>query len=288
MTEIPEHLLKRSKSAKQGKSGDDAGEPSTEASTTAVTPTAGAAAPAGQPPALVKAAASIGPDRAPAPAKPEPTYITAAKTRKKMPIWAMGMVFALPIWAWIYAGTMQQQEVEDVLFVESAELYTGAGGCAGCHGAGGGGGMGYAFTDGELIATFPEPIDTMVHIARGSGAINGEQYGDPDRSGGARVAGQRGNMPAYEGSLSVEQLEAIVFHERIALAGEALDSPEYIEWEIELREKLETGESNPIDLELLLSCANPEYTPGATGAPEDPEECPGPPSAGGEEAAMGG
>ncbi len=289
MTEIPEHLLKRSKKAKGGSSADDA-----SSGGAAVTPAASAAAtPAGVPPALVKAAASMSPDKAPEPEKPVPAYIAAANARKKMPIWAMGLVFALPIWAWIYAGTMQQQAQEDTFFIDAAEVYTVEGGCAGCHGAAGGGGTGYQFSGGEIMKTFPEPIDQMVHIARGSAAISGETYGDPARDGGARVAGQRGVMPAFDGAngLSLEHLELVVYHERHILGGEELLTEEYIAWEEELREKIESGESHPLDaaaLELLLSCANPEYTPGATGTPEDPEECPGPKAAEGDEAAMEG
>ncbi len=235
----------------------------------------------------------MSPDKPAAPAKPVPAYIAAAHARKKMPIWAMGLVFALPIWAWIYAGTMQEQPSEDTFFIDAAEVYNVEGGCAGCHGAGGGGGTGYQFSDGEIMKTFPEPIDQMVHIARGSGAIDGEQYGDPNREGGAHISGQRGVMPAFAGAngLSLEHLELVVYHERHILGGEELTTEAYIAWEEELREKIESGESRPIDdavLELLLSCANPEYTPGATGTPEDPKECPGPKAAEGEEAAMGG
>ncbi len=287
MTEIPEHLLKRSKKAKSGASGDADAPPPSDA----VTPAASAApAPSGVPPALVKAAASMSPDKPAPPAKPVPAYMAAANARKKMPIWAMGLVFALPIWAWIYAGTMQERPSEDTFFIDAAAVYTVEGGCAGCHGAGGGGGSGYQFSGGEIMMTFPEPIDQMVHVARGSGAIAGEGYGDPDRPGGQHVAGQRGVMPAFN-TLSLEHLELVVYHERHILGGEEALTPEYIAWEEALREKIDSGASTPIDdaaMELLLSCANPDYTPGATGAPEDPEACPGPKSAGGDESAMGG
>ncbi len=129
------------------------------------------------------------------------------------------------------------------------------------------------------MKTFPAPIDQMVHIARGSAAINGQQYGDPAREGGARIAGQRNVMPAFQDSLSLEHLELVVFHERHILGGEELDSEEYIAWEQALRAKIEAGDSTPITdeiFQMLLSCANPEFTPGATGTPSDPAACPGP------------
>jgi hypothetical protein len=289
VTEIPEHLLKRSKSAKTGKTGGDDAPATSEA---AVTPAAAAApAASGQPAALAKAAAAIGPDKAPPPAKPVPAYIAAANARKKMPIWAMGLVAALPLWAWIYAGTMQEQAVEDFFFIDAAEVYNVEGGCAGCHGAAGGGGTGYQFSNGEVVKTFPDPIDQMVHVARGSAAIAGQQYGDPAREGGAHVAGQLGVMPSLQNGLSLEHLELVIFHERVVLSGEDATSEAYVLWEEELRQKIESGASTQITdevLTMLLSCANPEYTPGATGDAANPEECPGPKASADGEAAMGG
>lgn len=276
MTEIPEHLLKRSRNAKNGPvsdTGADLGTNGTAATTlTGATPEA---VPAG----IAKAAASMRPDRPAALANPVPAYVAAADARKKMPVWAMGLVFALPIWAWIYAGTMQQQAVEDTFLTDAAEVYVVEGGCGGCHGAGGAGGSGYQFSNGEVLKTFPAPIDQMVHVARGSSAISGQQYGDPAREGGARIAGQRNVMPAFQDSLSLEHLELVVFHERHILGGEELDSEEYIAWEQALRAKIESGDSTPITdeiFQMLLSCANPEFTPGATGTPSDPAACPGP------------
>lgn len=272
MTEIPEHLLKRS-AARRGKApGDDQGGGESQASGAAVTP-AESTGPA-QPKAIQQAAAAVPRDPEPEPAKPDPPYVQAAKRRKKMPIWAMAIPGLALLWAYSFAGTMQLPDVEDPLFTESAALYSSQG-CAGCHGAGGGGGVGYQFSGGELLLTFPEPIDQMVHIARGSAAIAGQQYGDPERPGGARISGNRGVMPNYP-SITLTELELIVFHERATLAGEDTSSPAYQEWMDHMREAAESGEGSPIDLDLLLSCADPEYTPGASGTPEDPEACPGP------------
>lgn len=277
MTEIPEHLLKRSKAAKSGATGgggdDDGGD-----ATAAVEPAAAAAAPVATGPAALAEAAAATPADKPVPAPdPDPPYIAAAKARKRMPIWAMGLVAALPLWAISYAGTMQQPEVEDLLFVDAAEVYQ-AGGCAGCHGAGGGGGTGYQFTNGEVIATFPEPIDHMAHVARGSAPILGLRYGDPERPGDQRVSGDRGSgaMPAQAGGLSVLELELVVFHERAVLGGEDTSDAAYLEWMESMRERLEAGEDGgEIDVAALVACADPAYTPGGGGGGED---CPGPES----------
>lgn len=285
MTEIPEHLLKRSRAAK-GK-GDDAS-PSESA---AVTPAAdAAAAPAAAGPAAITAAAAAIPADKPAPAAPpEPDFIVAAKKRKKIPGWALPLVAAVPIWAISYAGTMQQPEVEDPLFTAAEETYLVSGGCSGCHGGAGGGGVGYKLSDGSVVDTFPDPIDQMVHIARGSSAIQGEEYGG-ERSDGRRESGATGGqMPAFETTLDQVHLELVVFHERAVLSGEDTSSPGYQEWMEHMREEYEEGVSEPIDLEFLLKCANPEYTPGATGEGSDDEDhpCPGPHAESEEEVAAG-
>lgn len=290
MTEIPEHLLKRSRAAK-GKpepAADGGGGGAVEATSSA----AAAPAPSG-PPAIAAAAAAIPKDPEPAPEPDLPHYIVAANKRKKLPLWAFLVVAALPIWAISFAGTMQQPEVEDPLFEEAELAYVQTGGCAGCHGANGGGGVGYKFSDGEIIKTFPEPIDMMAHIARGSTAINGEQYGDPNREGGAHVAGARnqGAMPAMVGVLTMAELELVVFHERAILGGEDTESEVYQEWIEHLREAAEAGEGDPLtneELDLILACSDPLYTPGGGGGMFG-ENCPGPtgPVAAEEEVAAG-
>ncbi len=282
MTEIPEHLLKRSRAAK-GKGDEGAASDST-----AVTPAtdAGAAPVAAGPPAVAAAAAAIPADKPAPEAPPEAHYIEAAKARRRIPAWVLPLVGALPIWAIAFAGTMQQPEVEDPLFTGAEAVY-GEAGCAGCHGAGGGGGVGYQLSDGSVWATFPDPVDQMVHIARGSAAIADQGYG-AERPGGIRIAGASGNnMPAFP-DLTLLELELVVFHERAVLSGEDTSSEAYQEWMEHLREREEEGEEIEIDLELLLDCAHPDITPGATGvgSPDEDHPCPGP-HAEGEEVAAG-
>ena len=284
MTEIPEHLLKRSKSAKAGKTGGDAdAAPSTETEAASAAPVAAAAA---TPAVPAESLPNLDPE--PEPVAPEPAYVTASKARKRVPVWALPLVAALPIWAISFAGTMQQPEVEDPLFIEG-ELFYAEAGCAGCHGGGGGGGSGYALSDGSVLETFPEPIDQIAHVARGSAAISGEAYG-AERDDGQRVAGDLGQMPAQVGQIPLVELEMIVFHERAVLSGEDTSTPGYEEWMEHMRETYESGDFKEIDLELILACANPEYTPGAQGIiPETPDgsnPCPGPHAEGEEEAAL--
>ena len=285
MTEIPEHLLKRSKAAK-GKSTGDADSESSESAAPAASesPAAPVAAGAGD---AAPAAAPEGPlvtfpdlDPEPEPPKPEPAFVTAAKSRTRIPVWALPVVAALPIWAMSFAGTMQQPETEDPVLVESAAVYTEAG-CAGCHGGNGGGGSGYALADGEVITTFPAVIDQLLHVARGSSAIDGQTYG----ADGRRVAGGSGaQMPAQAGALTVHELELVVFHERATLSGEDQDQPGYQEWIEHMREDAESGGGEELVddeyIALLQACADPAVSPDATGdqASPDPEAepCPGP------------
>ncbi len=273
MTEIPEHLLKRSKARKGG--GDDSA-PAGGAASAAVTP---APATAEVPGALAAAAAAIPADKPAVPEAPKPAYVQAFEKRKRIPVWALPVVAALPLWAWAYAGTMQEPIREDPLYTESAALYVEKG-CSGCHGAGGGGGTGYQLSNGEVVSTFPSVADQLVHVARGSQSISGEAYGDPARPGGARISGALGAMPAQiDAGLTMLELELVVFHERATLAGEDITGETYQLYVEELRHEAETGGDDvPIDLERLLGCANPAYTPGATG--DRPiEECFGPEAA---------
>ncbi len=296
MTEIPEHLLKRSRAAKgtPESTGDAAGSAVESTSAAAAVPAASG------PPAIAAAAAAIPRDAKPAPEPDLPPYIVAANKRKKLPLWSFLVVAALPLWAISFAGTMQQADVEDPLFEEAALVYEQTGGCSGCHGAAGGGGVGYKFSEGEIIESFPEPIDQMAHVARGSTAINGEQYGDPNRQGDPRVAGARnqGAMPAMVGVLTLTELELVIFHERAVLGGEDTESEVYQEWMEHLREAAESGEGSALnddELNLILQCSNPLYTPGGSGPGpvdldgDDENDCPGPDGSvgGGEEVAAG-
>ena len=271
MTEIPEHLLKRSKSAKAQATGDGGGDdaPAAAADPSAAAPVAAASA---APSVPTESLPNL--DREPEPAPPEPAYVTASKARRRIPMWALPVVAALPVWAITYGGTMQQPEVADPLLVEG-ELFYSTAGCAGCHGGTGAGGTGYTLSDGSVLETFPDPIDQMAHVAHGSAAITGEAYG-AERSDGVRISGARGQMPAQDGQISQNELEIIVFHERAILSGEDTTTPGYVEWMDHMREAYEGGDESEIDIELLLACSDPAITPGAGGPIPDGESCPGP------------
>jgi len=211
LTEIPEHLLKRSRerrgdlagSGSQGSADSGTGDAPT------AQPTTPASVPANAAPAEVAQAAP------PAPVAP---YNAAAAARPKIPWWAAGTLVLLPIWAIAYVGTLERppQEVTGVL-ATGDHVYAAR--CASCHGATGGGGSGHALADGEVLVTFPTPAEHIVWVAVGSDGVGlGNRYGDAARG---RVV--EGGMPAWGSVLTTEELIGVVLHERARLSGSDTD-----------------------------------------------------------------
>ena len=241
MTEIPEHLLKRSRERRAaiGKGGDGGASGDTEApaesapSGTGVERAASAAPVAAAPsgPAARTAAAE---PAAPPPPKPDPPYVAAAKQRRKVPFWAMATLSLMPVWGFMYIRALTDSPtVAEGPLGEGAEVYNG---CASCHGAAGGGGVGYAFAGGEILKTFPHIEDQVRYVYYGTSSYNiagVEIYGNPDREGGAHVTGGQGVMPqqgaSAGGSLTDEEIVAVVCHERYTLGGADPTSEEYAE-----------------------------------------------------------
>ena len=208
MTEIPEHLLKRSKDRQQS-----GATPPTDA-----VATTSAAAPA----PVEKAVAQVAP-----PALPDPSYVAAAKSRKKIPFWAMATLSLLPLWAFMYVAALKPQEkvVEGPLAVGAA-VY---GSCAGCHGAEGqGGSAARELYRGEVMKTFPKIEDMLNFVYTGSQAYATaglKVYGDPDRAGGAHapLSYNKNPMPMQGekagGALTEAEILGVVCHERYAISG---------------------------------------------------------------------
>lgn len=234
MTEIPEHLLKRSQERKAALGGEAPAEPtSTE---TAVD----AAAPVPAP-----AAATSVPDVAPAPEPPARVapYVGAAMQRKKMPFWIVPVLLTLPVWAAMYVGTLERvPQGLTGLLGEGEVLYVEAG-CSGCHGAEGGGGIGPSLADGEVHATFTSIEDQVVWIAKGSALVGtGNAYSSDNSARPRLVAGQ---MPGFGSEsanpLTAEELIAVTLYERTQFeAGDAGIRDQLVA--ATLNELIETGE----------------------------------------------
>jgi mono/diheme cytochrome c family protein len=285
VTEIPEHLLKRSRErrAALGLGGEAEGEPapaSTAAATPATTAEPPAAAPATTGPAPRAApTAPVGPP----PPKPDSPVVAAYKARRRMPFWAMGALSLLPLWGFMYVRSVTEQaEAASGPLGEGAEVY---GSCASCHGATGGGGVGYAFTNGEVLATFPHIEDQVRFVYYGTVNYNlagVENYGNPEREGGPHLTGARGPMPPWgeeaNGELTDAELLAVVCHERFTLGGAdpATDFADEFElWcseESEIFTGLEAGDFTLLTLQEAFEDI----------IPIGPEPAPGSPPTGGE------
>jgi len=233
VTEIPEHLLKRSRERRSAiGQGDDtaaAADAPAASSTPATTPSTAAAAGTPAPAATGPAARTGVPAAAPPPPpKPDPVYVQAAKQRKKIPFWAMAALSLMPIWAFMYVRAITESpEVLAGPLGEGAEVY---GNCASCHGAAGDGGVGYPFAGEEVLKTFPHIEDQIRYVYYGTEGFNAagvEIYGNPDRPGGPHIAGGRGVMPQFGGQLTQAEIIAVVCHERYTLGGADPTSEEF-------------------------------------------------------------
>lgn len=205
MTEIPEHLLARSRARREAAGlGGEAATPSTgsevEVASAATPAPAAAATPATRP-----AAAPPAP-----PIKPDPPYVRAYKERKKIPWWAMPVVALLPVWAFIYANTMVPPSAgaSDPLTL-GGTLYQSN--CASCHGANGQGGVGPSFQNKAVTTTWPNFKDHILWVQVGSGGWPGTTYGAPQKPIGS------GGMPSFK-ALPPGEIALIVRYEREVLA----------------------------------------------------------------------
>ncbi len=221
MTEVPEHLLQRSRErrAALGLSGGGDGDaaPPPSSASPAVPSAAPAAAPAPAAPA-----APVAPTGPPPPPPPPPPYVAAALGRPKIPAWAVPVLALLPIWAVVYAGSLVVPEkgITDPVLLQGQSIYAAS--CASCHGADGGGGVGRPLSAGEVLATFPDPAQHIDWVVNGSPPA-GTPYGNPDRPGGQHISSQTsgGPMPPFGDLLTEEEILAVVRYEREILGGEA-------------------------------------------------------------------
>lgn len=212
MTEVPEHLLRRSKERRAAMGGGAEG----GAASSAVEPAA-AASPAPSSAGTAAPAATPAPARAPA----APAYIgppPPPPRKQRVPAWAMPVIAGLPLWAILYGGAFGERPGEG----PSTPTAVGAGvyrssGCSGCHGPSGGGGVGPAMTDS--VKTFPVFADHVAWVEAGSKAVQGQPYGAT-----GRVA--TGGMPGFADSLSKDQIVAVVCYERVTFAKEQPPPPE--------------------------------------------------------------
>src|SRR3954470_7785144 len=154
MTEVPEHLLRRSRERREalglaGSGGGDAGD------------SGGGGGP--DEPAAIPADTGAGGDvveqpaaaAAPAVVEPEPELVPAGPPQpdpapSQNPRWVMPVLVGSPLWLMFYIGALSPPKATGPVdpLVLGVEVYKSAG-CSGCHGAGGEGGVGPALHGGD-------------------------------------------------------------------------------------------------------------------------------------------
>jgi len=143
--------------------------------------------------------------------------------RRAIPFWAMPVVVALPLWAYVYQATLEPAPNKELTPVdEGARIYASAG-CVSCHLAGGTGSASVpALTD--VLEVWPDFRDHMLWVRLGNrgwyDATGAETYGADAR------ASNNGNMPAFA-NLSDEELAQVVLYERVRFGGLEETTEEY-------------------------------------------------------------
>lgn len=101
-------------------------------------------------------------------------------------------------------------------------IYNQSGSCASCHGADGGGGAGFpVLSGGAVVSTFSSCADHSQWIELGTSGFQAAglaTYGD----NGTGVGSSGAAMPGF-GTLSADELAAVVFYERVVFGGEAVE-----------------------------------------------------------------
>ena len=204
MTEIPEHLLERSRArrAALGLGGGDAA-PAAASGDSAAPVAASAKAPA-------KAAASAPVVAAKKPEVVQSPEVRAANARKKIPWWAAPVLFGLPLWSFLYVQTLSPPGATSVGALAEGEIVYAR--CAGCHGASGGGaGAIPALT--SVLVDFPDPAQQVEWIAKGSEGFKAiGTYGATGKP-------VNGGMPSWADALSAKELMSVVMFTRVRFGG---------------------------------------------------------------------
>jgi mono/diheme cytochrome c family protein len=212
VTDVPEHLLRRSKAARDkaaGGSGDAGAEAPAQAAQAAQ---ASAAEPGSE---VATTAAAAAPAVVEEPPAPVPPYVQAAQRRPRVPRFAIPVLATLPVWALVYAGALTKPAASlDPELATGQKVYSSV--CSGCHGAAGEGGTGRPLN--QVLQTFPNKADHIAWVHFGDQDLApGTPYGDPKQGRKARQGAYTGGMPAFKGTLTDAQIAAVVRYEREVL-----------------------------------------------------------------------
>ncbi len=182
-------------------------------------------------PAAASASVAATPPPAAPPARPagpvDPPYVAAAKSRKRVPLWAVPIFPLLLIWALVYVNAMTPVSNNNTPLAQGGALY--AKNCATCHGSTGGGGTGPSFNGGAVIKTFPKWEDQVKWVDLGSANWPTATYGATHKPVGS--GGMPGFGPDGQASLTCDEILLVVHYERVTLAGHVASSPDDMDLE---------------------------------------------------------
>ena len=129
------------------------------------------------------------------------------RPRSRIPLWALPVLLALPLWAYVYQATLEPPPgADDAPIALGEEVYAT---CASCHRLDGTG-SGTAPALDEVLRTWPDYRDHMMWVRLGDPGWPGEVYGATDRP---KTTG----MPPY--TMSNAQLAQVVLYERVTFGG---------------------------------------------------------------------
>ncbi len=218
MTEIPEHLLRRSRERRAALSGEEEGAAATPTeaaqAVTAETPRAAAPVVAGTPTPETQAEGGA---LAPPPGTrtvsqeiPEPVRLLGP-TRVRTPVWILPVLIALPLWGFVYMGAFgNRAKAANTPLSAGATLFTAN--CAVCHGSSGEGGVGPQLSNGAVLRQWPKLQDHLDWVRTGGATHIGQTIGG--------VVVTPGNaMPGFGSSLTAAQIADVVCFERVTFGG---------------------------------------------------------------------
>ncbi len=225
MTDIPEHLLRRSRERRAALTGDSAPPPEGM-----LTPTQDAAAsarirsPAAETPRTaapipVQLAAPVvgAPPELPPPTDLSPASGTRFRsTRIKAPMLAMLLLLLLPLWAVVYLGAFgSRAKAANSPITAGAGIYNLS--CSACHGAAGQGGLGPQLANGAVLKQWPNLQDHINWVKTGGAVHIGEKIG-------GFIVTASNAMPGFGTALSAAQIADVVCYERVNFGGAPADT----------------------------------------------------------------
>ncbi len=189
MTEVPAHILERTRQRRLALglpvSGGGDAPASGGAAVATATAVAEETAPAVIDPAVASAIAEAPPSEVVT--TEDSPAVKAAKSRRKAPWWAIVALVALPLWGFFYLNSLERPVSEPALIAAGRSVYAEAG-CAGCHGADGEGGAGPNLH--EIQETFPTPAAMGTWIRIGTAGWTAEYGADVPYGAQGRLIGE--------------------------------------------------------------------------------------------------